>query len=679
MTGPIASGPVVYPTDGHKAAENGRAELPNLSLLTADYAAAGLDNPRLCELPDAILEEDEETASEPAEPVTPNSETHPHPFREEPPHLTPLAKPVIINTDATPPSTPPKPIPASRPTTASTTTSTTPRPSPLRTASKSLRSLFRRKNSSSGDESAPNTLTPSPTETRPPEHVSIFTAVRNGSFSSPPRNSPTTSRSGSPATPSSPSSTLNGGSAIMLSSSSPSESSFFKKSTRSTTGLSLKDRGRIVFGATPKPQRTEPRIRSPSLSDVRDQVDPVFSIPAMAGVGLKARRMSASLPDDFQVSTCELSDEYVSASKVPGRRGKSIGVGSTATVKIMCRKGSKKGDFFAVKEFRKCGQKEDPKEYEKKVKSEFSIANSLDHPNIVKSFRLCTHGGRWNHVMEFCSYGELYSIVEKGKITLEDKLCFFKQTIRGVAYLHANGIAHRDIKLENLLLTSEGRVKITDFGVSEVFSGIHPGLRSAGGECGKDMKDVTLCSPGICGSMPYIAPEVLAKKDKYDPRTLDVWSCAMVYVTLHYGGCPWTAADAQYPNYAKFINGWNKWLETNDPDTEIAEDNYPRCGPVTKYIGHMGMKRLILRMLHPIPSQRATIQDVMTDRYFKVIDCCAPEPLDESKIITSIDAAGKGSCKLANKMLVQKAHKHLPPPEKKFLPQHRFDMGDGYQ
>jgi serine/threonine protein kinase len=224
--------------------------------------------------------------------------------------------------------------------------------------------------------------------------------------------------------------------------------------------------------------------------------------------------MSASLPDDFSIDTCDLSEEYVSASKVPGRRGKEIGKGATATVKIMCRRGSTRGSHYAVKEFRKRGQKEDDQEYVKKVKSEFSIAKSLHHPNIVETFRLCTHGDRWNHIMEYCSYGELFSLVQKNYLTTQDNLCFFKQVVRGVAYLHDKGIAHRDIKLENLLLSDDGYIKITDFGVSEVFSGIHPGLRSAGGVCGKEMNGVRLCSPGICGSLPYIAPEVLAKTGK---------------------------------------------------------------------------------------------------------------------------------------------------------------------
>ena len=74
----------------------------------------------------------------------------------------------------------------------------------------------------------------------------------------------------------------------------------------------------------------------------------------------------------------------------------------------------------------------------------------------------------------------------KGEDKRKDRLCLFKQLIQGVGYLHAHGIAHRDIKLENLLLTKDSKLKITDFGVSEVFSGTHPGLRESGGQCGQN-------------------------------------------------------------------------------------------------------------------------------------------------------------------------------------------------
>lgn len=240
--------------------------------------------------------------------------------------------------------------------------------------------------------------------------------------------------------------------------------------------------------------------------------DNSISMHAAAGVGLKARRMSTSLPDDFNVPTSELHVEFVSTSIVPGRRGKLVGSGATANVKLMARRGGPPDQLYAVKEFRKKGKMESEDDYVKKVKSEFSIAKSLNHPNIVETISLCTHAGRWNHVMAYCQQGELFSLVQKRYMQESDRLCFFKQLLRGVAYLHTHGIAHRDIKLENLLVTNEGHLKITDFGVSEVFCGEHPGLRAAEGQCGKNMKEARRCAPGICGSLPYIAPEVLQKK-----------------------------------------------------------------------------------------------------------------------------------------------------------------------
>jgi serine/threonine protein kinase len=210
------------------------------------------------------------------------------------------------------------------------------------------------------------------------------------------------------------------------------------------------------------------------------------------------------------VDVVELYSEYTEQSKIIGRRGKSIGKGATANVRLMNKRGGSSGEFYAVKEFRGKSTTEKEEDYEQKVKSEFSIAKSAHHPNIVETFRLCTHNGRWNQVMEFCDQGDLFGLVSQKYLSQEDhfsdRLCLFKQLI--------HGIAHRDVKLENILITKDSKLKITDFGVSEVFAGIHPAVRSAGGHCGKDMGEVRLCAPGMCGSPPYVAPEVIAKNGK---------------------------------------------------------------------------------------------------------------------------------------------------------------------
>ena len=252
----------------------------------------------------------------------------------------------------------------------------------------------------------------------------------------------------------------------------------------------------------------------------------VWSMAADTGIGLKAQRLSVHLPDDFELEVVELHSLYGEESKLPGLHGRSVGKGATATVRLIHKKGVHTGKLYAAKEFRGKSFNEGIEEYEMKVKSEYCIAKSVHHPNIVETFCLCTHHGRWIQVMEFCERGDLFGLISQSYISqdghLSERLCLFKQLVRGLTYLHDNGIAHRDIKPENLLLTKHCRLKITDFGVSEVFSGLHPGVRSAGGQCGKDMGSVRLCSPGVCGSSPYVAPEVIARQGERGISTVCV-------------------------------------------------------------------------------------------------------------------------------------------------------------
>lgn len=411
-----------------------------------------------------------------------------------------------------------------------------------------------------------------------------------------------------------------------------------------------------------------------------------FSKPAVTGMGMRARRLSVNLPDEFIIDWCDLDKEFKSSSLMPGKRGKILGKGATSEVRIMARRValSKDEELVAVKEFRERDQEETEEDYVLKIKSEYSIAKSLRHPNIVETVRLCTNRTRWNHVMEFCTYGEVYSLVERklfaggveGFYSRDDRLCFFKQLLRGVNYLHSHGIAHRDIKLENLLLDKEGHLKISDFGVAEVFSGEHPGLRASGGECGKNMGRLRLSAPGICGSLPYIAPEVLEKNHAYDPRPLDIWSCAIVYLTMTFGGCPWQAAKSEFEYYARFKKGWTQWLEEH-PDGLITDspDGHPKCGKLFSLIEPPSIKRLILKMLHPIPNKRIMIRDVLKTTCIKNINCCCPESYKDPKVCFDASQASSARAAPQKKYL----HHHIPPkPESKVGKAftHRFDLGE---
>lgn len=512
------------------------------------------------------------------------------------------------------------------------------------------------------------------------------------------RRSDRSSRASSPPWSGSPMSTLS------TAPKDAAKSSHLDKKPLSSTALSSLDRPRpgITWAgsATPKPSKKHgwSRRRSASTELIprvnENEERPTagmlttFSKPAEEGAGVKARRLSVNLPDDFIIDWCELDKEFKSSSLMPGKRGRILGKGATSEVRIMARRSaqSKDEELVAVKEFRARDKDETEEDYVLKIKSEFSIAKSLHHPNIVETVRLCTNRDRWNHVMEFCTYGEIYSLVERklfaggaeGFYSRDDRLCFFKQLLRGVDYLHSHGIAHRDIKLENLLLSKEGHLKISDFGVAEVFSGEHPGLRASGGECGKNMGAIRLSAPGICGSLPYIAPEVLEKNHAYDPRPLDIWSCAIVYLTMTFGGCPWQAAKPEFEYYARFQRGWTAWLAAHpDGRIEDAPDGHPKCGKLFSLIEPPSVKRLILKMLHPRPADRIVIRDVLRTPCVRSIACCCPETYEDPAAAVRFDAAkaGAGRATVAKKFL----HHHIPPkPENKVGKAfaHRFDLGE---
>ncbi|KAG9326196.1 hypothetical protein KVV02_001080 [Mortierella alpina] len=183
-----------------------------------------------------------------------------------------------------------------------------------------------------------------------------------------------------------------------------------------------------------------------------------------------------------------------------------IGKGAFGTVRMSVRRHpeSSEEQVYAVKEF-KYTHGESQKLYMRRLTSEFCIASSLKHANIIQTLDLLQlHGDTYSEVMEYCAGGDLHSLIASASTLGESESnCFFSQLINGVAFLHSMGVVHRDLKPENLLLTSDGCLKIADFGNSEVFR--MPWERKV------------RASASIRGTGPFIAPEEFTD-DTFDAR-----------------------------------------------------------------------------------------------------------------------------------------------------------------
>jgi hypothetical protein len=148
-----------------------------------------------------------------------------------------------------------------------------------------------------------------------------------------------------------------------------------------------------------------------------------------------------------------------------GRFERMLGSGAGGSVRLMKRAD---GVTFAVKQFRDRHAWETERVYNKKITAEFCIGSTLHHGNVIEALDIVNENGKWYEVMEYAPY-DLFNIVMSGKMSREEVACCTMQIINGVSYLHSMGLAHRDLKLDNVVVNEHGILKIIDFGSAHVF------------------------------------------------------------------------------------------------------------------------------------------------------------------------------------------------------------------
>uniref|UniRef100_A0A8C6XDP6 Testis-specific serine/threonine-protein kinase 6 n=1 Tax=Naja naja TaxID=35670 RepID=A0A8C6XDP6_NAJNA len=208
------------------------------------------------------------------------------------------------------------------------------------------------------------------------------------------------------------------------------------------------------------------------------------------------------------------SDDFeAQASKGIWGLGQTLGEGSYSKVRVATS--AKYKGPLAIK---MVDRRRAPRDFvEKFLPRELSILRGIRHPHIVRVYEFIeVCNGTLYIVMEAASTDLLQMVQEAGKLPCAPEARdIFAQVVGAVRYLHDRHLVHRDLKCENVLLTSDGRrAKLTDFGF------------------GKESRGYPELSTTYCGSAAYASPEVLMGIP-YDPKKYDIWSLGvMLYVMI---------------------------------------------------------------------------------------------------------------------------------------------------
>lgn len=222
------------------------------------------------------------------------------------------------------------------------------------------------------------------------------------------------------------------------------------------------------------------------------------------------------------------------------------------------------------------------------LQKEVQIHSILKHENVLAFLGSVEYAGstQGTHVpglyilLELGAGGDLFDKIAPDVGVDEDLAHFYLvQLIAGLVYIHSQGIAHRDIKPENMLLDAQGNLKIADFGLCSVYK--YKG------------RERTL--HGMCGSLPYIAPEM--NGTPYHGEPVDIWSAGVVLFALLVGNTPWDEPTSRSPEYLAYRTGA---LLRTDPWTRISHDALS----------------LLRRMMHPDPQKRSSLEQIQRHRWF---------------------------------------------------------------
>ncbi len=166
--------------------------------------------------------------------------------------------------------------------------------------------------------------------------------------------------------------------------------------------------------------------------------------------------------------------------------------------------------------------------FRRRFEREARVGVKLDHPNIVHVEDFVIDGERLALVMEFVPGETLTSALVRRDVPLPwgEALAVFKPVLLAMAHAHAHGVIHRDLKPSNVLITPDGQVKVTDFGIAFLSDG------------------QATASRFVLGTAEYSAPECVASDEPPTARS-DVYSLGMTLYRMVAGRLPFEAGAAR--------------------------------------------------------------------------------------------------------------------------------------
>ena len=160
-------------------------------------------------------------------------------------------------------------------------------------------------------------------------------------------------------------------------------------------------------------------------------------------------------------------------------------------------------------------------------KNELMIHSKVKHPGITQLRDVVIDGNQIFVFLELCQGGNLGDVIDDaGGLSEQEAKRYFFQIMSAVAYIHDLHVAHRDIKLDNILITAGNHAKLSDFGLCKQDSGV---------------------MMTTCGTLLYAAPEII-NEVPYNGMKVDIWSSGIVLYAMIANHFPWETEEDLPPD-----------------------------------------------------------------------------------------------------------------------------------